>query len=152
MPDCGGWGWQTNLPISIQHSEHWVTHWNAGASYAPHAKDATNETVRVVGVNLGQSVVWLATPRVNILLETLWSGAQQVTAPGKATWFEHLYVSPGVRWAYNLHSGLQIVPSVAMPIGIGPCAREKGLILYLSFEHPFALAHSRGEKRKREAC
>jgi len=28
----GGLGVQTNLPVSIQHSAHWVTHWNAGAS------------------------------------------------------------------------------------------------------------------------
>jgi len=34
-------------------------------------------------------------------------------------------------------NGLQIVPGVAMPIGIGPSAGETGVFLYLSFEHPF---------------
>lgn len=141
----GGWGVQTNLPVSIQHSAHWVTHWNAGASWVPHAKDSANHTADVASVNLGQSVVWLAAPRVNLLVETLWTTAQQVAGPGKAVWSQDLYVSPGVRWAYNLRNGLQIVPGVAMPIGIGPCAGEKGAIFYLSFEHPFAFAHSRGK-------
>src|SRR5215471_16545796 len=141
----GGWGLQTNLPVSIQHSEHWVTHWNAGASWVPHAKNDLDQTAGVVGVNLGQSVVWLATRRVNLMVETLWTNSQQVTGPGKARWSEDLYVSPGVRWAYNLPNGLQIVPGVAMPIGIGPCAGEKGVIFYLSFEHPFAFAHSRAK-------
>jgi len=43
-----------------------------------------------------------------------------------------------------LSRGLQIVPGVALPIGIDPCAAEKGVIfdLYLSFEPPLGLAHS----------
>jgi len=136
----GGWGLQTNLPVSIQLSARWVTHWNAGASWVPHG---TNQTAGVAGVNLGQSVVWLVTPRVNFLLETLWTNAQQVVGPRSAKWSQNMYVSPRARWAYNFRSGLQIVPGVAVPIGVGPCAGEKGVILYLSFEHPFAFAHSR---------
>ncbi len=93
-------------------------------------------------MNLGQSVVWLANPRVNVLVETLWTTTQKIVAPGKTNWSQDLYVSPGIRWAYNFKSGLQIVPGVAVPIGIGSCAGEKGLIVYLSFEHPFAFAHS----------
>lgn len=144
----GGWGVQTNLPVSIQHTAHWVTHWNAGASLVPHARNEHHETAGIVGVNLGQSTVWLATARVNLLVETLWTSTQKVIGSGKTGWSQDLYVSPGVRWAYNFKSGLQIVPGVAMPIGIGPCAGEKGVILYLSFEHPFAFAHSRGKKHE----
>jgi hypothetical protein len=139
----GGTGIQTNLPVSIQHSKHWVTHWNAGATWVPKARNEHNETSGTAAVNLGQSVVWLATTRVNFLVETLWTTAQKVSGPQRRAWSQDLYVSPGVRWAYNFKSGLQIVPGVAMPIGIGPCAGEKGLVMYLSFEHPFAFAHSR---------
>ncbi len=46
-----------------------------------------------------------------------------------------LYLSPGVRWAHNLKSGLQIVPGIAVPIGIGPSSSDTGVLLYLSFEH-----------------
>lgn len=139
----GGTGIQTNLPVSIQHSPRWVTHWNAGATWVPKARNEQNHTAGTVAVNLGQSVVWLATTRVNFLVETLWTTAQKVSAPGRAAWSQDLYVSPGIRWSYNLKNGLQIVPGVAMPIGIGPCAGEKGIVMYLSFEHPFAFAHSR---------
>ncbi len=47
------------------------------------------------------------------------------------------YVSPGVRWSYDFASGLQIVPGIAFPIGVGPSRHEKSVFLYLSFEHPF---------------
>jgi hypothetical protein len=63
----------------------------------------------------------------------------------KTQWSQDLYVSPGIRWAFNFRNGLQIVPGIAVPIGVGPSAGEKGMIFYLSFEHPFALAHSKIE-------
>ncbi len=47
------------------------------------------------------------------------------------------YVSPGIRWSYDFESGLQIVPGIALPIGVGPSRGEKSAFLYLSFEHPF---------------
>ena len=36
-----------------------------------------------------------------------------------------------------LPNGLQIVPGVAFPIGAGPSSGDHGVILYLSFEHPW---------------
>jgi hypothetical protein len=71
------------------------------------------------------------------MLETVFASAQAVVARDKTTWENSLLLSPGVRWAYNFKNGLQIVPGVAMPLGIGPSAGEKGFLLYLSFEHPF---------------
>jgi hypothetical protein len=88
-------------------------------------------------------VVWLATPRVNFLVETLWTGSQRVIAQGKTERSQDLYVSPGIRWAHNLNGRLQIVPGFAFPMGIGPCAGEKGVMFYLSFEHPWSIAHSK---------
>jgi hypothetical protein len=46
-------------------------------------------------------------------------------------------VNPGLRYAIDLPSGLQIVPGISMPIGIGPSEGEYGGLFYLSFEHPF---------------
>ena len=139
---CGGLGLQTNIPISIQHSAHLVSHWNAGATWIPRALNHRRDAAGAVGMNLGQSLVWLARPRVNFLIETLWTSSESVVAPHKTVRSQDLYVSPGIRWAHNLNRGLQIVPGIAVPVGIGPCAGEKGIILYLSFEHPFAFAHS----------
>jgi len=141
----GGVGLQTNLPISIQHSPRWVTNWNVGATWVPRAQDAQKNYASTAGVNLGQSVIWLATARVNFLVETIWIGNQYVTGPNRTAWSQDLYISPGIRWAYNLRNGLQIVPGLGIPLGIGPSAGQKGIIMYLSFEHPFAFAHSRAK-------
>jgi hypothetical protein len=139
----GGTGLQTNLPLSLQHSALWVTHWNAGATWIFHAQDENRNAAPTVGVNLGQSIVWLAKPRVNFLLETVWNSRESVVGLRKTVRAQDLFVSPGIRWAYNLSHGLQIVPGVAVPVGVGPSAGEKGLLFYLSFEHPFGFAHSR---------
>ena len=139
----GGLGLQTNIPISIQHSARLVSHWNVGATWVPHALDEHRDAAGTIGVNLGQSLVWLASPRLNFLVETLWTSSESVVGPHKALRSQDIYVSPGIRWAHNLKGGLQIVPGVAVPVGVGPCMGEKGVIFYLSFEHPLALAHSR---------
>ena len=90
-----------------------------------------------MGFNFGQSLVYLVHPRFNLMLETVTSNFQSVT-DGKTEWSLVRYISPGARWAYNFKNGLQIVPGVAMPIGIASSKGEKGVFLYLSFEHPFS--------------
>jgi hypothetical protein len=38
----------------------------------------------------------------------------------------------------TLGSGIQIVPGISFPIGVGPANRgEEGFLLYLSIEHPY---------------
>jgi hypothetical protein len=51
-----------------------------------------------------------------------------------------LFVSPGIRWAWNFRSGLQVVPGLAVPLGVGPSSGRHGIFFYLSFEHPFRRA------------
>jgi hypothetical protein len=53
-----------------------------------------------------------------------------------------LTVNPGVRAAFDLPGGLQIVPGVGLPIGFGPSRGNDAVFLYLSFEHPFRGAGS----------
>jgi hypothetical protein len=133
----GGTGVQTMLPLSAVLSEKLVSHWNAGATFVPRAQDATRDRAFSAGYNFGQSLVWLAKPRFNVLVETVYSASEQVVAPDKTEWTRFMYLNPGIRWAYNFKNGLQIVPGIAVPIGIGPSIGEKGLFFYLSFEHPF---------------
>jgi hypothetical protein len=71
------------------------------------------------------------------MLETVWNGTEAVVAPSQTQRSHSLLISPGVRWAHNFKSGLQIVPGIAVPMGVGPSSGERGLILYLSFEHPW---------------
>jgi hypothetical protein len=139
----GGHGLQTNLPVSLVVNKRLVTHFNAGATWVPGAKSSQGDKARVVGVNLGQSFIWEFSDRFNGMLETVWTSNEDVVAPGKTVRSDEIYISPGVRWAYNLKSGMQIVPGVAAPVGVGPSTGEAGMIFYLSFEHPFAWSHSR---------
>lgn len=139
----GGNGLQTNIPVSLVLNKKLVTHFNAGATWVPNAKNSTGDRARVVAVNLGQSFIWMFNTRFNGMLETIWTSGEDVVAPGKTTRSDDIFISPGVRWAYNFKSGLQIVPGIAVPVGVGPSTGEKGIIGYLSFEHPFAWSHSR---------
>lgn len=134
---AGSFGVQTNLPLSIVLCQKLVSHWNAGATFFLHAQDPSGDRAATAGYNLGQSFIWLAHARFNVMLETVFLQAQTVVANDRTEWTSALYLSPGIRWAYNFKNGLQIVPGIAVPLGVGPSAGEKGVLLYLSFEHPF---------------
>ncbi|HKW96448.1 MAG TPA: transporter [Bryobacteraceae bacterium] len=133
----GAKGMQANLPLSVVLNSRLVSHWNAGATFVAQAHNAMHQRADSLGYNLGQSLIWLAHPRFNVLLETVYASAQSVVAPDQTEWTRSLYLSPGIRWAYNFKNGLQIVPGIGVPIGAGPSAGERGVFLYLSFEHPF---------------
>ncbi|MFN7945955.1 MAG: transporter [Blastocatellia bacterium] len=134
---AGSAGFQFNLPVSVQHSKHFVTHWNAGTTITPNARNVAGDRAGTTGFNLGQSTVWLAKPNFNLLVETVWDSTQTVSGPGAQTREYGLLINPGVRWAHNFRNGLQIVPGIGVPIGVGPSRGERGLFFYLSFEHPF---------------
>jgi hypothetical protein len=133
----GGIGIQFELPVSIVLTRRLVTHWNAGGMFVPRAQGPDHSRATSFGYNLGQSVVFIAHPRVNFIVETAYSQFQSVVQPGATEWSPSLLISPGIRWAYNYKNGLQIVPGLAFPIGLGPTAGEKGVFAYLSLEHPF---------------
>ncbi len=116
---AGSLGMQANLPVSYRAGSWLATHWNAGFTVAPEAAPA---------YTLGASAVWLLRPTLNLLVEALWSvsGGEEVTL-----------LNPGVRWAHDFSSGLQIVPGLAYTLDLGPGSDGDGLFLYLSFEHPF---------------
>lgn len=133
----GGAGIQGLLPLSVVLNKKLVTHWNAGTTIIPNARNAAGESATTFGYNFGQSIIWLAHPRFNVLLETVFNRSQQVNAAKTTQWTSDLLLSPGIRWAYNFENGLQIVPGVAVPLGVGPSSGEKGVFIYLSFEHPY---------------
>jgi hypothetical protein len=118
-------------------SKRFVTHWNVDGTILPGAKNAAGNEATAYGYALANSVVFQATPRFNLLLEHIFQSEQQVVGPDRVMWQNSWLVSPGVRWAWNFSSGLQIVPGIAVPIGVGPSAGQRGLFLYLSFEHPY---------------
>ena len=133
----GGAGIQTMMPVSWVVNKKLVTHWNLGATYVHAAQNSVGDRAATFGYNFGQSFVWLARPRFNALLETVVNRNQTVTAPNRTEWGTTVLLNPGIRWAYNFKNGLQIVPGVSAPIGVGPSSGERGIFLYLSLEHPY---------------
>ena len=134
----GGAGVQINLPLSVGVTPKLVTHWNAGTTLIPRVKNEQGDRASSRGYNLGLSFVWLLHPRFNALLETVFTSAEGVTGPSQTQWENSVLVNPGLRWAHNFKNGLQIVPGVAFPVEVGRAGRGQwGVLLYLSFEHPF---------------
>ncbi len=69
------------------------------------------------------------------MCEALWNATENVPKEGARTLENAVFLNPGIRFAINFKNGLQIVPGLAVPIGIGP-SDSFGLFTYLSFEHP----------------
>ena len=133
----GAAGVQVNLPVSVRLAARWVGHWNVGGSYVPDAEGPGGAEADVSSVNLGQSFVWLMRPKVNLLVEASWSSAEAVSGSGGTVREESFLIAPGARFAIDRPGGLQIVPGVAVPIGVGPSDGDWSIFLYLSLEHPF---------------
>jgi hypothetical protein len=121
----GAVGVQINLPASTVLSRHWVAHWNAGATYTPAAENTAGQEADTRTFNLGQSFIWQPSSTMNLMLETVWESRETVSASGTTETEDGLFLSPGIRWAYNFPSGLQIVPGIAIPIGIGRAKARK---------------------------
>lgn len=128
---------QANLPLSMVLGRRWVMHLNAGTTLAPQAQNESGDRAFATGYNLGQSFIWLAHSRINVLLETVWSGMDSVRGSGDTRLSHNFFLIPGVRWSHNVGHGLQIVPGLGLSVGLGPSAGKKGVIVYLSLEHPF---------------
>ncbi|MBZ5505407.1 MAG: transporter [Acidobacteriia bacterium] len=133
----GGAGVQTNWAMSVVLNKKFTTHFNAGATIIPHAKDELGNSAATYAYNLGHSLVWTMHPRFNAFMETIFNRGESVIGPKQTQWESQVFVNPGIRWAYNFSSGLQIVPGISMPVGVGLTSGEKGVFFYLSFEHPY---------------
>lgn len=137
----GAVGIQFNLPVSVVLSRLFVTHFNAGMTVTPSAKNEQGAKANVQDYNLGQSLIWLTTPEFNVLFECLWQNQEEIIGPKRTARHNELQINPGIRWAYNFKSGLQIVPGISVTLGLGPSQGERGIMFYLSFEHPFTKEH-----------
>lgn len=135
----GGTGLQVNLPVSKTMGKSFVSHTNAGAGWFARAPGAGDATSSLRNVSLGQSFIWLAASRLNFLVETVWTRATRQSDAASVT-EDAGFIIPGVRWGHDMKSGLQIVPGIGVPIGIGPSAGTRQIFLYLSLEHSFSAA------------
>jgi len=129
-------GLQANLPLSIEAGDRWVTHWNFGVTHLFDARGPEGDRRDTTAFNYGASLVYIATPNVNVLIEAAGGSDESIEVDGFTTRGHSFVINPGVRFALNHASGLQIVPGISIPIGVGPSWDEYGVMLYLSLEHP----------------
>lgn len=132
----GSIGYQMNIPLSIELTDKWTTHWNMGLTLTPGSKEAGGAKADTLGFNFGNSFIYLVSENFNLMLEAAWNSTESVQSDGAKTRGDTFFINPGIRGAINFESGLQIVPGIAAPIGLGPSENEYGVFLYLSFEHP----------------
>lgn len=133
---AGALGLQTNLPLSVVLAPQVVSHWNAGVTVIPSAKGPLAEEATTTSYNLGASVIWLAAPSFNLMLEGVWLSTAAVAAGGTVR-EEALLLNPGVRVAVNLANGLQVVPGLAYTVDLSADSEGDGIFAYLSLEHAF---------------
>lgn len=72
----------------------------------------------------------------NLMLEVVGNTIETVGDGGRTETENSFIINPGMRLAINCKAGLQIVPGLSLPIGVGPSQGEFGILLYPSFEHP----------------
>jgi hypothetical protein len=130
-------GVQVNLPASLGLHRSLATHWNVGGTWTPSARAATGGRVATRDIAAAASAIWMVTREVNLMLEAAWASEEVAVADDTRVAEESAWISPGLRAAIDFSSGLQIVPGLAFPIGIGPSDGERRILFYLSFEHGF---------------
>jgi len=125
-------GYELNLPFSKIVSDRWTIHFNAGGSVFPdvNGHDLWN-------CNLGASAIYAVSKTFNLMLETVAGWNEDVDLRKKVDRTTTALISPGVRYAFNLPTDLQIVVGGAIPIGLTSDSPDWGVFFYLSFEYPF---------------
>ena len=133
----GAAGLQAAIPFSYVISPMIVTHFDVGGTVTPSARNVAGDKARIVDGSVAGSAILTASNRIQPMLEAIYSSGQEVTGQDNTARSESFLISPGVRAAFNFASGLQIVPGIAFPVGVGPSSGYRGAFFYLSFEHPF---------------
>ena len=129
-------GYQLSLPFSYLVSRKIVMHYNLGITLTPGFKNALGSKSDQITYNYGFSVILLLNKNLNFMLEIVGNTTSVKAANIPVIRSNTLLVSPGIRYAINFKSGLQIVPGLALPIGLVTSNNKSGLFAYLSFEHP----------------
>jgi hypothetical protein len=132
-----GIGVQLNLPLSVKLGRFLVAHSNVGGTWTPSGRTTEGAPMSSSSYFLGQSLIALVHSRFNVLVELLWTQTWTVTDQA-TTHADSLVISPGLRLGIDLPGGLQIVPGIGLPIGLGPSSGSLALFGYLSFEFPFS--------------
>lgn len=132
----GGVGLQFGLPSSFDVADRVTLHVNGGGTWTPSTESADGASRATLDWNAGASAIWHVTPRVNLLAELVGNRVETVGPAGEVRRTSFGFVSPGVRFAIDRPSGLQIVPGFAYALGLGDASESRSVLFYLSFEYP----------------
>jgi len=67
----GAPGLQANIPLSVELSEKFVTHWNVGATFTPNAKEPGGANAHTLDFNSGASIIYLLSENFNLMFEAV---------------------------------------------------------------------------------
>lgn len=129
-------GFEVKLPVSKALSRYFITHWNIGSSILPGIRDDANRRHTLVSYSAGASLIWLASPAFNLMLESLVDVEASLDPEGRVVHETQTIVNPGARAAIDVGT-LQIIPGIAAPVRFSGGEIHGGVFVYLSFEHPF---------------
>jgi len=138
---AGGPGASVKLPISVMLTRRFASNSTVELSYVSSAKNTESDQFHLWTYEVGQSFVWFARPKLNVLMEAVWERSRFTNREGFKEIDREVFISPGVRWAHVFHNGLTIIPGVAVPIGVGSSRGDHRIFFYLAIEHPFKRRH-----------
>ena len=128
-------GLQVEAPFSRRVTRDLAVHLNAGATVYPEARafaaPAVESRATAWGLSEGASVIWLAAPQLNFLVEVVASQFRLPAAGDTTVQVNVAIVNPGVRRAFNFAKG-QLVLGAGIPIGLTRSSPDPGLLFYLS--------------------
>ena len=138
---AGTVGFQTNLPLSKQ-LDGVSFHLNAGATFLPGVKvtlatGGQSPPRDLFFTNFGFSVIPVLSERLHLLFETTAIVEEEIDDVGEREQVSRVLFSPGARYAIDRKDGGQWVLGAAAPIGVSRPENDIGVLVYLSFEHPF---------------
>ena len=140
----GAWGGQFNLAVTKRVAKSFTTHWNAGftqfqkADYFEYDNTAGTFTRKfekdLSMYNLGLSVIWSATDKLNFLVEYVDNFEKEILETGSLDNNRITIINPGFRAAFQIGK-VQIVPGLGVPLNFENGNYTKpGLFFYLSIE------------------
>ena len=133
---AGGPGLSLKIPVGVLLGGRFASNSIFEMEYTRSARNIEGEHANSINYQVGQSFVWFAKPRLNLFIESVWERSKEIIGVGRTRNQYSLLVSPAVRWAYELKSGLSISPGIAVPIGIGPSRGTRDIVFYIAFGHP----------------
>lgn len=131
-------GLELNIPISKRLANSFVTHYNAGMKFIPHAEHSgitINYEKTINDFFFGASCIWLVNYNFNLMLEFRldnFSSREQLSNERTTS----NILNAAIRYAIDFDN-LQILPILAIPTYFEEGKATSNILFYISFEHNF---------------